>query len=380
MPIFNSPAKCLLAAAILAVLAPLAAAPSNAFQAIPIGTFSSPVDIRVAPGQPNLLYVVEQPGRIAVLRNEVPRGVPFLDIQSIVLYEGERGLLSLAFAPDYPVSRRFYVLFVNNRGNVEIDEFKRSVANAFVADPGSRRILLQIPHPDAGNHNGGQLQFGPDGLLYISAGDGGNTPTAGDPARKLNSLLGKILRIDPLPGGGKPYQIPPTNPFVGKTGRDEIYAYGLRNPWRFSLPENLIAIGDVGQSSEEEVDLMTIASAKGVNFGWPQFEGNSLHDASKPGPHPPVFPIFTYSHTTGGCAIVGGDIIRDVDLPALRGRYIYGDFCTGALRSFIPHVASQTVTDDASLGVTVPGLATFGRGRQGQIYMAGGGTVYRLEP
>ena len=271
MPIFNSPAKCLLAAAILAVLAPLAAAPSNAFQAIPIGTFSSPVDIRVAPGQPNLLYVVEQPGRIAVLRNEVPRGVPFLDIQSIVLYEGERGLLSLAFAPDYPVSRRFYVLFVNNRGNVEIDEFKRSAANAFVSDPGSRRILLQIPHPDAGNHNGGQVHFGPDGLLYISIGDGGNTPTAGDPARKLNSLLGKILRIDPLPGGGKPYQIPPANPFVGKNGRDEIYAYGLRNPWRFSLPENLIAIGDVGQGSEEEVDLMTIASAKGVNFGWPQF-------------------------------------------------------------------------------------------------------------
>ncbi len=352
---------------------------ANAFSLVSLGTFSSPVDIRVAPGQPALLYIVEKPGRIVILNNEVPRATPFLDIQNIVLNEGERGLLSVAFAPDYAVSRRFYVLFVNNAGNVEVDEFMRSATNEFRAAPGSRRVLLRIPHPDASNHNGGQLHFRPDGLLFISIGDGGGTPTAGDPARRLNSLLGKILRINPLPGGGKAYQIPSTNPYVGVAGRDEIYAYGLRNPWRFSLAGNVMAIGDVGQGQQEEVNIRTLASVRGSNFGWPQYEGNRLH-TGMPGPDPPKFPIFTYNHRSGGCAIVGGYIVRDVQLPTLNGRYMYGDFCTGDIRSFVFDAKAQTVSGDASVGVNVPGLTTFGRGKGGQVYLAGGSTVYRLEP
>ncbi len=377
MPYSRSPLGRYLAAA-LALCG--AANLANAFSLVSLGTFSSPVDIRVAPGQPALLYVVEQPGRIAILRNEVRLPTPFLDIAGLVLNAGEQGLLSVAFPPDYATSRRFYVLFVNKAGNVEIDEFKRSAANARVAVRSSRRIVLVIQHPDAANHNGGQLHFGSGGLLYISIGDGGNTATPGDPARRLYSLLGKILRINPLPGGGKAYRIPPTNPYVGVAGRDEIYAYGLRNPWRFSLAGNVMAIGDVGESKQEEVDILTVASVRGSNFGWPQYEGNLLHDNTKPGPDPPKFPIFTYGHDSGGCAIVGGYIVRDVQLPALNGRYMYGDFCTGDIRSFIPGVAAQTATGDASVGVTVAGLTTFGQGMGGQVYIAGGSTVYRLEP
>ena len=377
MPYSRSPLGRYLAAALALCGAPDLA---NAFSLVPLGTFSSPVDVRVAPSQPALLYVVEQPGRIVILRNEVRLARPFLDITGLVLYGGEQGLLSVAFPPDYATSRRFYVLFVNKAGNVEIDEFKRSAANRLVAVRSSRRIVLVIPHPDAGNHNGGQLHFRSDGLLFISIGDGGGTPTAGDPARRLNSLLGKILRINPLPGGGRAYQIPPTNPFVGVAGRDEIYAYGLRNPWRFSLAGNVMAIGDVGENEQEEVDILTVASVRGSNFGWPQYEGNLLHDASKPGQHPPKFPIFIYDHDSGGCAIIGGCIVKDVQLPTLNGRYMYGDLCTGDIRSFVPGVAAQTATDDASVGVTVPGLTTFGQGTGGQVYLAGGSSVYRLEP
>jgi glucose/arabinose dehydrogenase len=374
---FTSSSRLSLAAVALSLL--YAAEPAHAFQAVPIGTFNNPVDIQVAPGQGSLLFVVEQPGRILLLRNEVPVATPFLDIRSIVLFEGERGLLSLAFAPDYATSRRFYVQFVNKRGNVEIDEFQRSTANPLLADRASRRVLLVIPHPNAANHNGGQVHFGPGGLLYISVGDGGATATPGQPARDLKSLLGKILRINPLPGGGKPYQIPPDNPYVGRFGRDEIYAYGLRNPWRYSLTATVMAIGDVGAGSEEEIDMMRIADVKGVNFGWPQWEGNMLHDNSSPGQDPPKFPIHTYSHADG-CAVMGGHIVSDTGLPTLRGRYIYGDLCTGDIRSFIPNLNNQTARDDRSTGVSLPGLVTFGKGIGGQVYMADNRTVYRLEP
>jgi glucose/arabinose dehydrogenase len=374
---FGVPRKILFAAA---CCLSLCAAPAFAFRAVPVGNFADPVDIRVAPGQPNNLYVVEQSGKIKVLQNEVPAAAPFLNIEGIVDFNDERGLLSLAFAPNYATSRRFYVLFVNNFGNVEVDEFLRSPTNPLRTQAGSRRVLLRIPHPNASNHNGGQLQFGTDGFLYISVGDGGNTPTPGEPARDLRSLLGKILRINPLPAGGNAYQIPPGNPYVGVFGRDEIYAYGLRNPWRMSLTPNFIAIGDVGQGREEEVNILRIPAAKGVNFGWPQFEGNLVYDNSKPGRDPAVFPIHTYSHDTGGCAVMGGHIVADTQLPALQGRYIYGDLCTGQIRSFLPDVAAQKAIGDSAIGISLPGLRSFGRGTNSQVYMSDGGKVYRLEP
>ncbi len=364
-------------ALILAVLSGAWVTPAFPYTAVPIGTFATPVDIRVGPGRPGHLYVVEKPGRIVLLRHEVATAKPFLDISSLVIDAGERGLLSLAFPADYDTSRRFYVLFVNKLGNVEIDEFRRSSSNDLIADFSSRRIILVVPHAGASNHNGGQLSFSSDGLLFISIGDGG---TGGDAALNLESLLGKLLRINPLPAGTSAYQIPPGNPYVGRGGRDEIYAYGLRNPWRAAVQGNIISIGDVGQAQQEEVDMLTITGAKGVNFGWPEYEGNRLNDPTRPGPDAPTFPIFTYAHTGGRCAIMGGYLVRDQGLPALRGRYLYGDLCTGEIRSFIPHVGIQAAAGDAPLGVTILGLNTFGTGIGGQTYIAGGNTLYRLEP
>ena len=362
-----------------AAFATMLASQALAYQAVPVGTFTNPIDMRVAPGQPRNLYVAEQPGKIIVLRNDVPVSRPFLDIAALALYADEQGLLSFAFAPDYETSRRFYVLYVNNAGNVEVDEFRRSGADPLHAAAGSRRMVIEVPHPDAGNHNGGQLHFGADGFLYIAIGDGGNTATPGEPARKLNSLLGKMLRIDPVASGENSYQIPADNPFVAQGGRDEIYSYDLRNPYRFSLDRGLMAIGDVGQSLHEEIDILKIADAKGVNFGWPEFEGDDSYDPDKPGPGPAVFPIHTYSHDHG-CAVIGGLIVSDPQLPELKNRYLYGDFCSGKLRSFRPDVAAQQARGDAPLGLTISGLTSFGEGSGGQVYITNASTLFRLEP
>lgn len=341
-----------------------------------LGNFKEPVYLTVAPGYPHLLFVAERTGRIRVLRDEAKLVRPFLDITDLVLglpdpgAGPEQGLLSFAFPPDYAQSRRFYVAFTNKNGAVEIDEFKRMIDSNTRADRATRRILLQIPHSGAQNHNGGQLQFDQNGLLYISVGDGGALSPPGEPARNLNSLLGKILRIDPLPTGSSPYRIPNKNPFVGKPGRDEIFAYGLRNPWRFSLDGSRIAIGDVGAGSWEEVDFLPLADARGANFGWPQYEGDAVFDNSRPGPGPATFPIFTYSHDAGRCAIIGGFLVRNSNLPALDGRYLYGDTCTGKLRSFIPRVGTQDAVGDRSAGITLPRLTSFGLGFNGKIYAA----------
>ena len=312
---------------------------------------------------------------------------PFLDIRDLVLAPpdagagGEQGLFSVAFAPDYGKSRRFYVAYTNQNWAIEINEFRRSANSKVSADPASRRVLLVIPHGGAQNHNGGQLQFGPDNLLYISTGDGGNVSPLGEAARKLNSLLGKILRISPLPTGSRPYGIPKDNPFVGKKGRNEIFAYGLRNPWRFSFDDRLMAIADVGRAQREEVNILRKKAVAGTNFGWPQYEGDIVFDSNRPGPHPPKFPIFTYDHSGGRCAIIGGHVVRGPDLPLLEGRYLYGDLCTGEVRSFAFDVAAQTVRRDRFTGLKLPGLSSFGVGVNGKLYAAQiGGTVSRLEP
>jgi glucose/arabinose dehydrogenase len=234
----------------------------------------------------------------------------------------------------------------------------------------------------AKNHNGGQLQFGPDGFLYISTGDGGGLTPPGEPARDLNNLLGKILRIDPLPDGAQPYGIPNDNPFVGQPGRrGEIFAYGLRHPWRFSFDRSRIAIADVGRTRREEVNFLNVTDAAGVNFGWPQYEGELVFDNDRPGPDPATFPILTYGHGGGRCAIIGGYVVRDPNLPTLARRYLYGDLCTGEVRSFLPNVASQRARDDKPTGIILPQLSSFGRGFGGQIYFAQiSGQVSRLEP
>ena len=348
-----------------------------------IGDFASPSYVTHAPGVPHYLYVVELGGRVRVLHDGNVVGQPFLDIHTRVSTGGERGLLSIAFDPHYPRNHLFYAYYTNSAGNVEIDEFRaRSNRNARER---SRRRVIVIPHPNFGNHNGGQLQFGPDGKLYAGTGDGGD---AGDPrenAQNKGTLLGKLLRINPHKHGSRPYKSPRSNPYVGRPGQNEIYASGLRNPYRFAFDRGRIAIGDVGQQRWEEVDYETRRSLRGANFGWDRYEGDHLFDY--PGDNEAARargyqkPIFEYEHTArncpGACAIVGGYVVWDRELRSLRGRYLYTDFYAGKLRSFVARLRHGR--RDRALGLQVDHPSSFGRGPRGQIYVASlDGPVYRL--
>ena len=348
---------------------------------VPLGSFVNPTYVGVAPGEPELLFVVEQIGRIVVLQNEVKVSQPFLNISDLVRAQDEQGLFSVAFAPDYQASGRFYVAFTNKSEELELNEFRRMGNNPLRAARGTRRVLIKIPPPFFFNHYGGQLNFGPDGYLYWSTGDGGVADPLGENARNLNSLKGKILRINPLPSANRPYTIPPKNPFVGLPGRAEIFAYGLRNPWRFSFDTGRIIIADVGHGYQEEINFLRIADAHGANFGWPAFEGNEPYAPERPGQHPPTFPMHTYVHSGPCNSVTGGYVVRDPTLTALFGRYLYGDFCTGELRSFVGRVAAQEASDDKPLGLIVPELTSFGKGFNGTLYVAQRyGPVSRLAP
>jgi glucose/arabinose dehydrogenase len=347
-----------------------------------IGRFDNPVYVTGAPGFPKLLFVVEQPGRVEVLRNGRRLRHPFLDISGRVSFEGERGLLSIAFPPDYPSSRSVYLYYTNRRGNIEIDEFKRRSATRAVR--GSRRAVIEIPHPVNANHNGGQLQF-LGNLLYFGTGDGGSEGDPPNNAQNQDVLLGKLLRIDPRPAHGRPYSIPPNNPFVGKPGRDEIYSYGLRNPFRFSFAAGgtRIAIADVGQNRFEELDYTTVARARGANFGWDAFEGFARYtgvNGGTPDPGGTVKPIFAYPHSRGGsCAIIGGYVVRDPRLPRLDGSYVYADLCEGQLRALVPHL--RRASHDHKLGLSVASPSSFGEDDRHHIYVCSlNGPVYRLVP
>ncbi len=350
-----------------------------------IGNFDAPVYVTGAPSFPELLFVVEQPGRVEVLNGGRRLARPFLDISDLVSFEGERGLLSIAFPPNYKRSKRFYVYYTDNAGNIRVDEFHRRSATR--AARGSRRTVIEIPHPVNANHNGGQLQFLGQ-LLYFGTGDGGS---GGDPpnnAQNKESLLGKLLRIDPRPSGGQPYSVPGDNPFVGKPGRDEIYSYGLRNPFRFSFDtvtadQPRIAIADVGQNRFEELDYTTAADARGANFGWDAFEGLAPYEdenSGTPDPGGTMKPILAYPHSRGGsCGIIGGYVVRDRRLPSLRGRYIYADLCEGEIRSLVPHL--RRAGTDRKLGLSVSSPSSFGEDTKGRIYVVSlEGAVSRLVP
>ena len=347
-----------------------------------IGEFESPAYIASAPGERKLLFVVELPGTIRVLRNGKLLPKPFLDIADQVSFQAEDGLFSIAFDPRYRKSRRFYVYYVDNAGDLRIDEFKRRRGSATSASPGSQRRVLGIPHPTFSNHNGGQLQFGPDGKLWAATGDGGGGGDGEDNARDVNSLLGKLLRIDPSVRKGA-YGIPKDNPFSGGGGAGEIWAYGLRNPWRFSFDSATgdLAIGDVGQNEVEEVDYLSRAAARGANFGWPAFEGNQPFDPTRPGAASPTSPVFTYSSAggSGNCSITGGYVVHDPVLPTLSNRYVYADLCAGQLRSFVPTAGGSS--DDKPLGLGVATPTSFGVDSNGHVYVASiDGPVYQLVP
>jgi glucose/arabinose dehydrogenase len=350
-----------------------------------VGSFREPVYVAGAPGFPRLLFVVEQEGRVRVLRGGRRVRGAFLDIRGLVQAGGERGLLSIAFPPDYRRTRRFYVYYTDNTGDIRVDEFKRRSATR--AARGSRRPVIRIPHRENSNHNGGQLQF-LGSLLYFGTGDGGS---GGDPpnnAQNRNSLLGKLLRIDPRPANGRPYRIPSGNPFVGRPGRPEIYSYGLRNPFRFSFDtvsakRPRLAIGDVGQDRFEELDYLTVGAARGANFGWDAFEGFSRYrgdNSGTPNPGGTVKPILAYPHSRGGsCSIIGGYVVRDRRLPALYERYVYADLCEGELRRLDPGL--RRARGDRRIGLSVSTPSSFGEDTHGRLYVASlEGLVYRLVP
>jgi glucose/arabinose dehydrogenase len=380
------PAICLLVVFLLSLALPACGSAKPGTVGLQkIGNFDHPVYVAGPPSFPQLLFVVEQPGRIEVIRSGHRLAKPFLDISSLVGYDGaERGLLSIAFSPGYSSNGRFYVYYNDKQGNIRIDEFRR--LSAIRAAAGSDRNVITIPHPENSNHNGGQMQF-LGNLLYFGTGDGGS---GGDPpnnAQNKEVLLGKLLRIDPRASGGQPYTVPASNPFVGKPGRDEIYSYGLRNPFRFSFDtvtsaQPRMAIGDVGQNRVEELDYTTVATARGANFGWDAFEGNSIYkdeNSGTPDPGGTRKPIFAYSHDRGGgsCSIIGGYVVADRKLPSLYKRYVYADLCEGQIRSLVPHL--KGASNDHKLGLSIPSPASFGEDTLHRLYVASlDGPVYRF--
>ncbi len=342
-----------------------------------IGVFDQPVYATGAPGEPGRLFVVERPGRIAVLVGGHRRSRPFLDISGTVNSSGgEQGLLSVAFAPDYPTSGRFYVYYTDSSNDIRVVQYRRAGGNPDLADPASAHSVLTIDHRSETNHNGGQLQFGPEGDLYIGVGDGGNE---GDPhgyGQNTGVLLGKLLRIAPGANGG--YTIPAGNPFAHAPGhRPEIWAYGLRNPWRFSFDRATgdLIIGDVGQDSYEEIDFARRGQGAGANYGWSIFEGDSRY---KPGSAPgAVKPVLVAPHSSGYCAIIGGYVVRDRALRALYGRYLFGDNCKPQINSVL--LSAGHARENRATGLSVSSLAAFGQDDAGHLYAVSlGGPVYRI--
>ena len=339
---------------------------------------TSPVHLTAAPGDVTRLFIVEKPGRIRIVRDATLLPTPFLDVTNLVSDVGERGLLSLAFHPDFATNGFFFVDYTDTGGNTRIVRFSVST-DPEVADPNSASAILTIPQPFA-NHNGGQIAFGPDGMLYVGMGDGGS---GGDPAgngQDPSTLLGSILRIDV--DGGVPYAIPTDNPFVGDSGgADETWAYGLRNPWRFSFDRSTgdLYIADVGQNEVEEISFQPASSVGGENYGWNTMEGTRCFGTATCDTNGLVLPIHEYSHDDG-CSITGGYVYRGSALPSLAGRYFFADYCSTWIRSFrvVGGLVSDLYDHTDDFG-PVSGIASFGEDALGELYVVSlAGTVYRL--
>ena len=347
---------------------------------------SSPVLVSAPPHDVSRVFIVEQTGRIRVMKWGQMLPAPFLDIHAQITSGGERGLLGLAFHPNYATNGRFFVDYTDLSGNTVVSQYQASNDPDVAAT--TEMVLLQVTQPFA-NHNGGHLAFGPDGYLYIALGDGGS---GGDPqgnGQNINALLGKLLRIDV--DGAAPYASPASNPFFGATpGRDEIWAYGLRNPWRFSFDRTTgdLYIGDVGQDRFEEVDFQPAGSAGGQNYGWNVVEGNGHCYPSGSGCDQTgmTLPILDYDHTQG-CAITGGYVYRGCAMPDLRGTYFYGDFCSAFIRSVrvVGGVGTDPQDHTAELapggGLTIGSLSSFGEDARGEIYICDlDGEVFKIVP
>lgn len=335
-----------------------------------------------APRGDERLFIVEQRGIVRILRNGTLSPTPFLDLTDRVRSGGEQGLLGLAFHPNFSRNGRLFVNFTDSSGATVISEF-RAPNGSNVANRSTGRRLMRIAQPYA-NHNGGDLAFGPEGFLYIGMGDGGS---GGDPenrAQRMSTRLGKLLRIDVNGTQGRlKYKIPTTNPYRTRRGvPPEIFASGLRNPWRFSFDRvrGDLWIGDVGQGNVEEVDYVPKGKVRGVNFGWKRFEGRSRFSSTPLGPGRLVGPVSTYTHAQG-CSITGGYVYRGPSIPGLDGRYLFSDFCSSRIWSMRagPRPGDKREVTTA-FGVTVPqfGVRSFGEGGDGTLYIATGDTVWRF--
>jgi len=336
----------------------------------------------------NRLFLTLQQGRIVIWDGSRVLDTPFLDVTTRISAGGERGLLSTAFHPGYADNGFFFVYYTDPNGDVTLARYRVS-GDPNVADASSGVTLLTIPHPVNANHNGGQLQFGPDGYLYMGPGDGGSGDDPPCNAQRSDVLLGKLLRLDVDPDITNPpfYAIPAGNPFVGNGGPDQAWAKGLRNPWRFSFDRATgdLYIGDVGQGAREEVDFQPAGDPGGENYGWKVMEGTQCGNggtASCPAATPPchdpsyVLPILDYTHDNGNCTVIGGYVYRGASIPDFYGRYIYGDYCSGTIWS----VSQQGgVWTPQQLPITLPTLSTFGQDAAGELYAADtNGALFRI--
>lgn len=363
--------RLVVAVALISLPSPLLAQ----FQLTPVATgLANPLFVGHAGDGTQRLFIVEQDGIIRVLQSGQSTATIFLDIRTRIATIGEQGLLGLAFHPQYPTNGRFFVFYTRAEdGAIVIAEYRVS------ADPDiaalTEQVLLTIPHPANTNHNGGMLAFGLDGYLYVGVGDGGGGNDEPNNAQSLDVLLGKILRIDvDRPAPGTPYSSPPDNPFVNAPGRDEIFAFGFRNPWRFSFDRTTGEpwIGDVGQDEREEIDRSLV---KGGNYGWRIYEGFRCTNLgpSLCNPSDYVDPVLDYSHTRGRCSVTGGYVYRGSRGTLPAGVYVYGDFCSGEI--FVTNGERQSV-----LMYSAMNISSFGEDEQGELYVVDrGGTVSRIE-
>jgi glucose/arabinose dehydrogenase len=343
---------------------------------------SSPVQVTHAGDGSGRIFIVQKGGSIRILKNGSLLPTAFLSIPSLISTSGERGLLGLAFHPQYQTNRRFFVFYARaSDGALRVSSFTASLANPDVADTGSEQPVITVPHPGQDNHNGGHIAFGPDGYLYIATGDGGGGGDTSNNAQNLNVLLGKLLRLDVSPASG--YTIPPTNPFASGGGAAEIWAYGLRNPWKFSFDRYTgdLYIGDVGQETIEEINFQPAGVAGGRNYGWRVFEGNNCYNpqtnCSLPNHTPP---ILTYNHGSGN-AVTGGYVYRGVKSRALRGFYIYSDSGSSrvwAATRFNNSWVNAVLIEPPSV---LSGVTSFGEDESGEIYVAsfGNGRLYAID-
>src|SRR3954465_1017589 len=354
---------------------PLPSGLSLALTPFVTGGLTAPVFL-TQPLDDGRIFVVEQPGRIRIIRNGMLQTQPVLDLTSKVLYGGERGLLSVAFHPQFATNHSFYVYYTTQpNGDIRIERFTMTLDHES-ADPASSKLILTTSHSAQANHNGGLLSFGPDGMLYAGLGDGGG---GGDPfgnGQNFNALLGSLLRLDV--DHGDPYAIPADNPFVGQANhRGEVWAKGLRNPWRYAFdpPPGLLYIADVGQDAHEEVDVEP-ATSGGLNYGWNVTEGFSCYNAATWSRTGFTDPVIDYPHSSGACSITGGYVYRGAAIPGLQGHYLYSDFCAGFLKSF--RYSGGTAVDQKDWAITSSSVTSFGKDFSGELYLISGDKIYKI--